>query len=209
MNNTFWLEITPNTGSGNGVVIASATKNTGREPRIASIAITADFVKTQERQVIQAGAATFAKFNKKSIFANRNGESLSVRGKANASALRFELGENTYNFEMANTYNAAGITVDNGGVPTIPLGATSEYEFEIIIKVPKNETGAQLEVPLSVYSLEQEIGGVPTFVRQDSCVICSTEQGNYVIVSEEPIKLDADGTSVSFEVKSNTTWYIS
>lgn len=209
MENTFWLSITPKSGSGNGVVIASATKNTGREPRIATISITADFVTTQERQVIQAGAATFAKFDKKNIFANRNGESLSVRGKSNAMALQFSIGENSYNFEMASVYNASGLIIENGKLPAFPLGNSAEYEFEIIVKVPKNETGAQIEVPLTVFSIEQEPGKAPTLVRQDSCLICSTEQGNYLIVSEETIKLDANGTSVSFEVRSNTTWEIS
>lgn len=87
-----------------------------------------------------------------------------------------------------------------GGAITGDPGANAEYDWSIVIPVSLNETITEKTAQIIV---TDDAGNT------DTCVLTQAAGDATLSVSKQSIDLTYQGTAVSFDVKSNTTWSIS
>lgn len=197
-----WLSINPSTGSGNGTIANSAAAHTGRVLRTTTVTVTGSGVSTPSTYVVnQSPKAEFVSFdNGESMSASKTGGALTIEGKTNSSKLTFSwLGEN-HNVELPDSYMANGVDTDNGAVITGDPGATAEFAFSIALTLPENLTIDEVVRTLVVTAN----GG------QAAQIAINQAAGDATLsVSPTEITIPQDGSAVSVNVTSNTSWTVS
>lgn len=192
-----WATVNPTSGSGNGTVNVSGTKNTGRNSRSGILTYKATGVTDTEQTVTQGGKAEYVTIN--NISAPKTGGNVTITGKSNSSKLSFTLGAGDIVISLPATYTVGGSTVNNNTAITGDPGATAEYEFSIVIAVPANATTAAKTRAIVVTA----DGG------QTATSTISQPAGDPTLkVTPTTITLDADGTAVAVTVTSNTNWTV-
>lgn len=193
-----WSTVNPTSGSGNGTVNVSGTKNTGRNSRSGTLTYKATGVTDIEQAVTQEGTAEYVTIN--NISAPKEGGNVTITGKSNSSKLNFTLGTGNITVTIPSTYTAGGSSVNNNtAIPGDP-GATAEYTFSIVIAVPANATTAAKTRAIVVTA----VGG------QTATSTISQPAGDPTLsVTPASITLDANGTAVTVTVTSNTNWTVS
>ena len=196
-----WVLVNPASGSGDKAVnVSSAAVHTGRNPRTSAITFKAANCTDVVRNVIQAGKPEFVDFNDDTSSVEKSGKVVTLSGTSNSSKLTFKLGTGDIELSLPATYTANSLTVQNGENIEGDPGATAEYTFSIKITVPANEDITEKTRQIIV----TDDGG-----HQDICTIELAAGDPYLTVDEGDINLDYNGTAVSVNVKSNTSWTIS
>lgn len=198
-----WLTCDPMSGSGNGSINNSATVHTGREVRSCTVTVTAAGATSPATyQVTQKAKAEFASYNDgPECSAPKTGGPLAIKGKSNSTALTFEWVGANHEVELPATYKVnGGSATNNGEAIDGDPGASAEYEFQVDLTLPANETVEEVERVLKVNTA----GG------QSAQITIKQAAGDPTIsVDPTTITLEADGSAVSVTVKSNTTWTVS
>ena len=191
MSKANWAKVQPSSGSGNATVnVSSDAPNTGRNKRSTTLTITAANVTPVSVAVNQAGKPQYVDAQDTATAA-KAGANVTISGKSNAKTLTFSIGTsgNTLKPTLPAKYTAAGVETANGVAITGDPGANAEYDWSIVIPVSLNET--------------IDAGNT------DTCVLTQAAGDATLSVSKQSIDLTYQGTAVSFDVKSNTTWSIS
>ena len=195
-----WAVVNPSSGSGNKTInVSSSTEHTGRNARSTILTITAANVDAKTVSVTQAGKPAYVD-SQDAATAAKVGQTVTISGKANGKKLTFSLGTGSLNIQIPSNYTANGVTTDNGAEIVGDPGATAEYNWSIVITVPSNETIGELTRQIVV----TDEGG-----NSDTCLLTQTAGDATLSVSKTSIELTYQGTAVSFEVTSNTSWTIS
>ena len=197
-----WLTTNPNSGSGNGSIQNTATVHTGRETRQGTVTVTAAGV-TQPKTytVTQKAKPEFVSFNNGiEMSAPKEGGALTINGKSNSEALTFAWVGDNHSVEVPASYKANGQSTNNGAAINGDPGAAAEYNMEVSLTLPENDSVEEIDRVLKVTTS----GG------QTAQITIKQAAGDaYINVSPASITLEADGTAVSVEVTSNTTWTVS
>lgn len=198
-----WLQVDPSTGSGNGTIANSASVHTGRVARTGTVTVTGVGVSTPATyQVTQEPKAEFASFdNGAEMSANKSSGKVTVMGKSNSSKLTFAwAADSGKDVTIPDTYMAGGGSVNNGEPITGDPGASSQYSFSIEFDFPTNDTVEEVTRTLMVTAN----GG-------QAAQIAIVQAAGDARLSVEPteITIQQDGSSVSVQVKSNTSWTVS
>lgn len=198
-----WLQVNPSTGSGNGTIANSASAHTGRVARTGTVTVTGVGVSTPATyQVTQEPKAEFATFdNGAEMSANKSAGKVTVTGKSNSSKLTFAWAtESGQGVEIPLTYMAGGSSTNNGEVIAGDPGASAQYAFSIELDFPTNDTVEEVTRTLMVTAN----GG-------QAAQIAIVQAAGDARLSVEPteITIPQDGSSVSVQVKSNTSWTVS
>ena len=207
-----WIEANPEQGGpGDHIVNVSVDKHTGRGARNVTLTWNADFVEPVDRTVFQEGEVEFAKFEQTIYSANKVGQILTIRGKSNSKNLLFSFSQ-SHGAEIDANYKAATINTGNGEAILGDPGYHQEFNFEITVDIPANNTESNVSRILNVYGApEMQSGGRP--VRPSKplayCTINSNHIDNYLIVDSDNIKIPASGGVSTIKVDSNTNWKIS
>ena len=199
-----WLSIDPSTGSGNGTIVNTGTVHTGRVARTGVVTVTAVGVATPlTYNVTQKPKAEFVSFtNGPEMAFNKEAGKLSVTGKSNSSKLTFAFVGEAFEVEVPATYTAAGKDATNGeDIPSDP-GATAEYEFAVELSIPVNDTVDEVSRTLKVTANGAQAAQI---VIKQSAGDARIELEGLV---DGGITLEADGTAVSVDVVSNTSWTV-
>lgn len=132
----------PKTGTGNAEIkINSVSPYTGRADR--STQVSGKIVgKSNEVTVtvLEKAADEFITPNRSTITVAKDGETIHVTGKSNSKLLTFTW---KTNFDIANvtSFKVNGSTTATSGIAIAgDPGATGEYNYDVIVVVPKNET---------------------------------------------------------------------
>lgn len=196
-----WVVVDPSQGSGNKAVnVSSTSEHTGRNVRSSTLTITAANVEPVTVTVNQQGKTEYVQNSSDTVTANQEGQNVTIRGVSNSKKLTFSLGSGNLNVSLPSTYTAGGLSTNNGAEISGDPGATSEYNWSIIIAVPVNENIAELTRQIIV----TDDGG-----NTDICVITQAAGSPYLRVDTNVVELSYQGTPVSFNVESNTNWTIS
>lgn len=195
-----WLNVNPPSGSGDkSVSVSSSSAHTGRVSRTSVLTITAANVEAKTVNVNQAGKPAYADIAD-AASAQKTGQNVTISGKANGTTLTFSLGTGDLNVELPSSYTAAGTNTSNGAAISGDPGATAEYDFSIIITVPENTT---------IETLTRQIIVTDEGGNSDVCLLTQSAGDAYLTVTKTSLDLDWQGTAVSFDINSNTSWTIS
>lgn len=197
-----WLTVTPMSGSGNGVLQNKGSVHTGRNVRTGTVTVTAAGVaQPKTYKVTQEAKPEFISIdNGADMAADKSGGKVIVNGKSNSAALNFSWVGDELEATIAESYTAGGTSTANGeGISGDP-GASAEYSWSVELTLPANETVEQVDRTLKVdngSSISQQI------------VIEQTAGDATLSLSKTEITIPADGSAVSVNVTSNTSWTVS
>lgn len=195
-----WAVVNPSQGSGNKTVnVSSSSEHTGRSARSTVLTITAANVEAKTVNVTQQGKPAYVD-SQDTATAAKVGQNVTISGKANGKKLTFSLGTGDLDVSLPTTYTAGGVTTNNGSEISGDPGATAEYNWSITINVPSNETVGELTKQIVV----TDEGG-----NSDTCLLTQAAGDSTLSVSKTAIELTYQGTAVSFDITSNTSWTIS
>lgn len=194
-----WVKVNPSSGSGNvNVNVSSIAEHTGRVARTTILTWKAANVANIERTVSQAGKPEYVDVAD-AASADKAGKVVTISGVSNSKKLTFTLGTGDLTITLPSTYTANSVSTSNGANISGDPGAVAEYNFSISITVPANTSTTAKTRQIIV----TDEGG-----HQDVCLLTSAAGDAYVTVAEGVIELDYQGTAVTVEVKSNTSWTI-
>ena len=196
-----WAVVNPQSGSGNKTInVSSSAEHTGRSARNTILTITAANVEAKTVNVTQQGKPEFTINNSDTATAVKGGQNVTISGVSNSKKLTFSLGTGDLNITLPASYTAGGVTTTNGAAITGDPGATAQYNWSIVITVAENTTISSMSKQIIV----TDEGG-----NTDTCVLTQAAGDAYLTVSKTAIELTYQGTAVSFNVESNTSWTIS
>lgn len=200
MTKASWVVVSPQSGSGNATVnVSSSTKHTGRNIRTTILTITAANVEAKTVNVTQQGKPAYVDAQDTATAA-KGGQNVTISGKANSANLTFSLGTGGLEVTLPSTYIAGGVTTNNGENISGDPGTAAEYDFSIVLVVPKNE---------SITDLTRQIIVTDENGNMDTCLLIQTAGDADLTVSKTAIELAYTGEAVSFDIESNTSWIIS
>ena len=196
-----WAVVNPSSGSGNKTVnVSSSGEHTGRSARSTVLTITAANVDAKTVSVTQQGKPEFTNNNSDTATAAKGGQNVTISGISNSKKLTFSLGTGDLSITLPTTYTAGGVSTNNGVAISGDPGATAQYNWSIVITVASNTTISSLSKQIIV----TDEGG-----NTDTCVLTQTAGDATLSVSKTAIELTYQGTAVSFDITSNTSWTIS
>lgn len=209
MSYASWLNPSPVSGSGDGYVAAAANSdNTGRNARSTNLTFKAANCPDVSRTVYQSGKPeSLITFQSAATVVKEGVATLTLSGVSNSKKLTFSLGNSpqpTLELDLPTTYNANGVTTNNGAEITGDPGASAEYNFSIVFSnIPANPTTGSLTCQVIVTTF----GGT-----SKTCTVTQAAGDATLSVSPDSVTLDwnaaTEGSSASFTVTSNTNWTV-
>lgn len=202
MSKPSWLQVTPESGSGNGSISNSAQAHTGRVARTGTVTVTGVGVSVPATyKVTQTPKAEFASFdNGAEMSAPKGGGTVTVTGKTNSSKLTFKWNGEVSDVTIPESYQANGSPTDNGVSIADDPGATAEFAFSVEFTFPANTTIEEVDRVLIV----EANGG------QSAQITIKQAAGDATLTVEPTeITIPQDGSAVSVQVTSNTSWTVS
>lgn len=201
MTKANWAVVNPSSGSGNKTInVSSSAEHTGRSARSTVLTITAANVEAKTVNVTQQGKPEFTNNNSDTATAVKGGQNVTISGVSNSKKLTFSLGTGDLNITLPASYTAGGVTTANGAAINGDPGATAQYNWSIVITVGENT---------AISSMSKQIIVTDEGGNTDTCVLTQAAGDAYLTVSKTAIELTYQGTAVSFNVESNTSWTIS
>lgn len=197
-----WLNVSPLQGSGNGTISNSSVPHTGRVKREGIVTVQgAGVASASTYKVIQTPLAEFVSFdNGTDMSVEKGGGKVTITGKSNSSKLTFAWLGGVTDVTIPTSYEAAGETTNNGTAISGDPGATAQFEWNIELTFPENSTIEAKSRTLKVTAN----GGQSAQIE-----INQTAGDAYLSVSPTEITIPQDGSAVSVEVASNTSWSVS
>lgn len=194
-----WLNVSPTSGSGNANVnVSTQQSHTGRNARTTTLTWKAANVENVVRNVSQSGKPEYVDIDD-AASSSKEGKVVTISGVSNAAKLTFSLGNGNLNISLPSSYIANSVSTQNGAAISGDPGAAAEYNFSISINVPAN-TG--------ITEQTRQIIVTDGAGHQDVCLLTLAAGDPYITIGEGTIELDWQGTPVTVEVKSNTTWTV-
>ena len=194
-----WAVVNPSQGSGNATVnVSSNAPHTGRNVRTTILTITAANVEAKTVNVTQQGKPAYVDAQANATAA-KEGQNVTISGKANSAKLTFSLGTGNLNVSLPSTYTAGGVSTQNGAAISGDPGAAAEYDFSIVLSVPSND---------GLEELTRQIVVTDESGNTDTCLLTQTAGDATLVVSKTSIELAYTGEAVSFDITSNTSWVI-
>lgn len=202
MSKPNWLTVTPTEGSGNSTISNSASTHTGRVARTGTVTVQGSGVTTPATyKVTQEPKAEFASFNNGvEMAAPKDGGTLTIAGKTNSSKLTFAFVGDAHEVELPASYQANGTATNNAAEIEGDPGAANEFAFSIELTIPDNPTVDEVDRVLKVTAN----GG------QSVQITIKQAAGDATLsVSPTEITIPQDGSAVSVNITSNTSWTVS
>ena len=198
-----WLVLNPTTGSGNGSIANSSNAaHTGRVARTGTVTVTAVGVDAPVTyKVTQSPKTEFVSFdNGAEMAVSKEGGEVTVSGKSNASKLTFSWATKARvagDVDIPTTYQANGVTTDNGVEITGDPGSAAEFPFSVTLNFPLNDTIEEIVKNLVV-----------TTTGSVSAQIALKQAAGDAYLRVDPIEitLTTEGTPVNVNIESNTSW---
>lgn len=198
-----WLQVDPSSGSGNGTIANSAAAHTGRVARTGTVTVTGVGVATPSTyKVTQTPKAEFASFdNGAEMSAPKTAGKVTVTGKTNSSKLTFSWASDSGNgVEIPAKYLAGGVSTNNGAAVAGDPGAQAQFDFSVELDFPMNDTIEEVTRTLVVTAN----GG-----QASQIAIVQAAGDARLEVTPTEITIPQNGSAVSVQVLSNTSWTVS
>ena len=195
-----WINANPAQGSGDANVnVSSNTPHSGRKVRTTILTWEAANVPDVVRTFNQSGKPEYVDIDASAASA-KAGKVVTISGVSNSEKLTFSLGTGDLDISLPSSYTANSVTTANGANISGDPGASTEYNFSIKITVPANES----TTPQTRQIIVEDSAG-----HRDICLLTLAAGDAYITIPDTVFELDWQGTPITVEVKSNTTWTIS
>lgn len=199
-----WLITDPvSGGSGNGAIQNSASEHTGRVARTGTVTVTASGLITPVTyKVTQTPKTEFVNFTDGAeMAAGKEGGLITIKGKSNSAKLTFSWVGEVSDVAIPESYQASGTTTNNGESIEGDPGANSEFDFNIQLNLPANETVGEVVRNLLVTAEGSQTAQI---------AIKQTAGDPTLEIEPTEVTIPQSGTpAVSVQITSNTTWTIS
>lgn len=138
-----WLTVSPMSGKGNATISNSAPSYTGRVQRSTVVTGTATGISgSKTYTVIQKPIAEFVRVNTATWSVDKGENNVTITGTSNSPKLQFLVGSpSNIPVDLPATYVASGKTTNNGAAIAGDPGATAQYTFSAVVRVPANNVG--------------------------------------------------------------------
>lgn len=197
-----WLNVTPQSGSGNDTISNSSSEHTGRVARTGTVTVTGVGVSEPATyKVTQSPKEEFVSFdNGAEMSAPKGGGAVTVTGKSNSQKLTLKWSGSVLDVTIPETYTANGSSANNGQNISGDPGATAEFAFSVALTFPANTEVEEVQRILIV----EASGG------QSKQITIKQAAGDATLtVDPTEITIPQDGSSQTVQVTSNTTWTVS
>lgn len=197
-----WLNVTPQSGSGNDTISNSASEHTGRVARTGTVTITGVGVSEPATyKVTQSPKEEFVSFdNGAEMSAPKGGGPVTVTGKSNSQKLTFKWSGSVLDVTIPDSYTANGSSANNGQNIDGDPGVTAEFAFSVSLTFPANTEVEEVQRILIV----EASGG------QSKQITIKQAAGDATLTVEPTeITIPQDGSAQTVQVTSNTTWTVS
>lgn len=201
------IKVNPSSGSGDtSIKFTASPANPGnRVKQTATFNAQADGVDSPV--VITANLLPKAEFvsfdDGASMAVDKNGGQITIRGKTNSAMLTFSKGAgNIVADDVASiAYQANGSAATSGvAIPNDP-GATAEYEFVLTLQAAENDTVKARTQTITVTCQSTSVKATITLNQ--------TAGDPEISVEPTSVEVPQDGSEVTVQLTSNTTWTIS
>lgn len=198
-----FVTFNPGSGDGDQAVSITGEKYEGRVQRTLQAEFGTESGGIKESATInQAPVTEFVKIDP-TASVGKEGGTITINGTSNSTKLTFSLiPDETHplTLELPTSYQAAGKDTDNGAVIADDPGATGAFSFSIVFSgIAENTKVNDLINTLKVTTE----GG-----QMANTVITQTAGDPFLEIDNNVINLDANGTSQTINVHSNTRWNI-
>ena len=201
-----WLGLDPTSGQGSVSVKNTASDHTGRVQRTTTVTgVAAGVSPNKTYTVIQKPKQEFVEFDGTEVTVDKEGGSLTLKGKSNSAKLTFSLVDNAegtlndLSLSLPASYIAAGAETANGVAITGDPGASAEYEFSITFTgIAANPTVNELQCALLVKAGEN--------AAQAQITIKQTAFQPEFSFNSGTIMLEDHWASEYQRIDSNTSW---
>lgn len=197
--------MSPASGSGNGTIQISADPHTGREERSTQVTATnsSGSKPTATVDVTQEAAAAKFTATAATVSIAAGGGEAKITGKGNVSAITFtdvDTGDDTPTLKVNNS-SMSGWNGGTNKTLTGDPGAAAEYDWEVSVTIPENDTpeARSFKCKLKGEEVETEI----------LITINQTAGESTISLTPTEVTLTAAGDAESVSLKSNDSWTIS
>lgn len=193
------LTVTPQSGSGNATVSVAGNANTGRNSRSKNITIQGAGVPAKTVTINQLGKSEFITIGEAMTVA-ASATSLTIKGKSNAESLSVKVTGDKIGLSGYTKYYVANTAYNSGSAISGDPGSSEQYDWEVRLAFGQNATVESRQATIEV-----------TTKNGESATITITQSAGdaYLNVIPTTLQMAADGTAVSFNIDSNTSWSIS
>lgn len=198
-----WLTVSPASGSGDGPISNTGSQHTGRVLRTGTVTVTAEGVAGSKTYTVnQEPKPEFVSFdNGATMSVSKDGGAVKVAGKSNSKGLTFAFVGEASGATLSANYMAAGKSTANAAEIEGDPGAAAQYNFEVTVTVPKNETVEAIARTISVTNGDAVSAQI---------VLNQTAGDAFLNLDKEAITLPWEGTPAQVvNVDSNTSWIVS
>lgn len=201
-----FMNIQPNSGSGNGTVQIGADNYTGRSNRTGTVRfqVNAGGNPFMDIAVTQLGVGDILEMTSEASFdLPSSGGSVVITGRSNLQTIRITnisgagISSCSYKINSGNSQSASvetSIRITPSGDP----GASGAYEFEITLTV-----GANTTIGEKISTINLTNGS--SITRQ---ITITQETANYLNVDPESLSFGAEGGTQSITIDTNESWTI-
>lgn len=193
----------PGSGDGDQAVTVSGEKYEGRVRRTQQVKFGAESGGVKKSATInQSPVAEFVKIDPTASVGKKGG-TVTINGTSNSTELTFSLTPDETHpltLEIPASYQAAGMTTNNGAVITDDPGATGAFVFSIVF----SNIAENAEVNDLVNTLKVTASGGQTA----NTVITQAAGDPFLEIDKNVINLDANGTPQTINVNANIKWTI-
>lgn len=193
----------PGSGDGDQAVTVSGEKYEGRVRRTQQVKFGAESGGIKKSATInQSPVAEFVKIDPTASVGKKGG-TVTINGTSNSTELTFSLTPDETHpltLEIPASYQAAGMTTNNGAVITDDPGATGAFVFSIVF----SNIAENAEVNDLVNTLKVTASGGQTA----NTVITQAAGDPFLEIDKNVINLDANGTPQTINVNANIKWTI-
>lgn len=193
----------PGSGDGDQAVTVSGEKYEGRVRRTQQVKFGAESGGIKKSATInQSPVAEFVKIDPTASVGKKGG-TVTINGTSNSTELTFSLTPDETHpltLEIPASYQAAGMTTNNGAIITDDPGATGAFVFSIVF----SNIAENAEVNDLVNTLKVTASGGQTA----NTVITQAAGDPFLEIDKNVINLDANGTPQTINVNANIKWTI-
>lgn len=199
-----FVTFNPGSGDGDQAVTVTGEKYEGRVQRTLQVEFSLESGNVKKSTTInQSPAAEFVKIDS-TASVGKEGGTVTINGTSNSTKLTFSLTPDETHpltLEIPASYQAAGKATNNGATIADDPGATGPFAFSIVF----SDIAENTDLNDLVNTLKVTAAGGQTA----NTVITQTAGDPFLEIDKDVINLDANGTSQTINVNSNTKWTIS
>ena len=198
-----WLSVNPSSGEGNSALSNSATDYKGRLPRSTVVSVKGKGIaEAKTYKVTQKAYDEYLSINQVTFDVGEEQSNITITGKSNSPLIEYVLAsDNNIPIILPSTFTyTQGQTTGSGsnGVNlTTDPGSVGEFEFKLVVTIPKNTVGARIG-KIKFLGSNASVTATIIINQETSTYVITYTKGNYIqSISKSTQTVNYGGTASS------------